>query len=106
MSFGSNIKFLTFRRDAKATSGFFFLIGLGLESEERVRNLMGKRKERRYAAMNSTGRRVKLDLFAEPSGMLLLLYLSNGFLLFCSINSIRLMDLWIRSRFSIKLVYE
>jgi len=41
---------------------------LGLESEERVRNLMGKRKERRYAAMNSTGRRVKLDLFAEPSG--------------------------------------
>ncbi|XP_010487073.1 PREDICTED: formin-binding protein 4-like [Camelina sativa] len=29
---------------------------------------MGKRKERRFAAMNSTGRRVKLDLFAEPSG--------------------------------------
>ncbi|KAG7577056.1 WW domain [Arabidopsis thaliana x Arabidopsis arenosa] len=28
---------------------------------------MGKRKERRFAAMNSTGRRVKLDLFAEPS---------------------------------------
>ncbi|KAL1204873.1 hypothetical protein V5N11_017473 [Cardamine amara subsp. amara] len=29
---------------------------------------MGKRKERRFAAMNSTGRRVKLDLFEEPSG--------------------------------------
>ncbi|XP_010418959.1 PREDICTED: uncharacterized protein LOC104704597 [Camelina sativa] len=29
---------------------------------------MGKRKVRRFAAMNSTGRRVKLDLFAEPSG--------------------------------------
>ncbi|KFK38660.1 hypothetical protein AALP_AA3G143500 [Arabis alpina] len=28
---------------------------------------MGKRKERRFAA-NNTGRRVKLDLFAEPSG--------------------------------------
>ncbi|KAI3928654.1 hypothetical protein MKW98_024255 [Papaver atlanticum] len=29
---------------------------------------MGKRKERRLAALNATGRRVKLDLFAEPSG--------------------------------------
>ncbi|KAK2979709.1 hypothetical protein RJ640_004898 [Escallonia rubra] len=29
---------------------------------------MGKRKERRLAAMSSAGRRVKLDLFAEPSG--------------------------------------
>ncbi|CAI0540874.1 unnamed protein product [Linum tenue] len=29
---------------------------------------MGKRKERRRAALNNTGRRVKLDLFAEPSG--------------------------------------
>ncbi|KAM7495667.1 hypothetical protein LguiB_030276 [Lonicera macranthoides] len=29
---------------------------------------MGKRKERRLAAMTSAGRRVKLDLFAEPSG--------------------------------------
>ncbi|KAK4779155.1 hypothetical protein SAY86_006683 [Trapa natans] len=29
---------------------------------------MGKRRERRKAAMSSTGRRVKLDLFAEPSG--------------------------------------
>ncbi|KAK8644031.1 hypothetical protein V6N13_013305 [Hibiscus sabdariffa] len=28
---------------------------------------MGKRKERRLAAMGNTGRRVKLDLFAEPS---------------------------------------
>lgn len=28
---------------------------------------MGKRKERRLAALNAT-RRVKLDLFAEPSG--------------------------------------
>lgn len=28
---------------------------------------MGKRKERRFAA-NNTSRRVKLDLFAEPSG--------------------------------------
>uniref|UniRef100_A0A1D1YYL9 Formin-binding protein 4 n=2 Tax=Anthurium amnicola TaxID=1678845 RepID=A0A1D1YYL9_9ARAE len=29
---------------------------------------MGKRKERRLAAMSAAGRRVKLDLFAEPSG--------------------------------------
>ncbi|KAM1099101.1 hypothetical protein TB2_005623 [Malus domestica] len=29
---------------------------------------MGKRKERRLAAKTSAGRRVKLDLFAEPSG--------------------------------------
>ncbi|KAA8523530.1 hypothetical protein F0562_009953 [Nyssa sinensis] len=29
---------------------------------------MGKRKERRLAAMSGTGRRVKLDLLAEPSG--------------------------------------
>ncbi|PON86351.1 WW domain containing protein [Trema orientale] len=29
---------------------------------------MGKRKERRLAAMSNSGRRVKLDLFAEPSG--------------------------------------
>ncbi|XP_030510321.2 uncharacterized protein LOC115725049 isoform X1 [Cannabis sativa] len=29
---------------------------------------MGNRKERRRAAMSNTGRRVKLDLFAEPSG--------------------------------------
>ncbi|CAK7324463.1 unnamed protein product [Dovyalis caffra] len=29
---------------------------------------MGKRKERRLAALNNTGRRVKVDLFAEPSG--------------------------------------
>ncbi|THG17030.1 hypothetical protein TEA_012856 [Camellia sinensis var. sinensis] len=29
---------------------------------------MGKRKERRIAAMIAAGRRVKLDLFAEPSG--------------------------------------
>lgn len=29
---------------------------------------MGKRKERRLAAMSNAGRRVKLDLFAEPSG--------------------------------------
>ncbi|RAL50381.1 hypothetical protein DM860_017662 [Cuscuta australis] len=29
---------------------------------------MGKRKERRQAAMNAVGRRVKLDLFAESSG--------------------------------------
>lgn len=29
---------------------------------------MGRRKERRLAAMASSGRRVKLDLFAEPSG--------------------------------------
>ena len=29
---------------------------------------MGKRKERRLAALSNTGRRVKLDLFAEPSG--------------------------------------
>lgn len=29
---------------------------------------MGKRKERRLAAMTTAGRRVKLDLFAEPSG--------------------------------------
>lgn len=28
---------------------------------------MGKRKERRLAAMSNAGRRVKLDLFAEPS---------------------------------------
>ncbi|KAK9131579.1 hypothetical protein Sjap_012066 [Stephania japonica] len=28
---------------------------------------MGRRKERRLAAMSATGRRVKLDLFAEPS---------------------------------------
>ncbi|XP_039014110.1 formin-binding protein 4-like isoform X2 [Hibiscus syriacus] len=30
---------------------------------------MGKRKERRLAAMNNAGRRVKLDLFAEPSDL-------------------------------------
>ncbi|MQL84736.1 hypothetical protein Taro_017227 [Colocasia esculenta] len=29
---------------------------------------MGKRRERRLAAMSAAGRRVKLDLFAEPSG--------------------------------------
>ncbi|KAF3945158.1 hypothetical protein CMV_028444 [Castanea mollissima] len=29
---------------------------------------MGKRKERRLAALNNAGRRVKLDLFAEPPG--------------------------------------
>ncbi|XAR56818.1 hypothetical protein NMG60_11037437 [Bertholletia excelsa] len=29
---------------------------------------MGKRKERRHAAMMAAGRRLKLDLFAEPSG--------------------------------------
>ncbi|KAH7660260.1 WW domain-containing protein [Dioscorea alata] len=29
---------------------------------------MGRRKERRLAAMHGAGRRVKLDLFAEPSG--------------------------------------
>ncbi|KAJ4977462.1 hypothetical protein NE237_002568 [Protea cynaroides] len=29
---------------------------------------MGKRKERRLAALSAAGRRVKLDLFAEPSG--------------------------------------
>ncbi|KAH6778630.1 hypothetical protein C2S51_009942 [Perilla frutescens var. frutescens] len=29
---------------------------------------MGRRKERRIAAMSNAGRRVKLDLFAEPSG--------------------------------------
>lgn len=29
---------------------------------------MGKRKERRLTAMSNAGRRVKLDLFAEPSG--------------------------------------
>lgn len=29
---------------------------------------MGKRKERRLAAKTNAGRRVKLDLFAEPSG--------------------------------------
>ncbi|KAK9268726.1 hypothetical protein L1049_000487 [Liquidambar formosana] len=29
---------------------------------------MGKRKERRLAAMSAAGRRVKLDLFAEPTG--------------------------------------
>ncbi|KAL2495941.1 uncharacterized protein Fot_39698 [Forsythia ovata] len=29
---------------------------------------MGRRKERRHAAMSASGRRVKLDLFAEPSG--------------------------------------
>ncbi|QCD78126.1 uncharacterized protein LOC114187878 isoform X1 [Vigna unguiculata] len=31
---------------------------------------MGKRKERRLAALSNSGRRVKLDLFAEPSGEL------------------------------------
>ena len=31
---------------------------------------MGKRKERRLAALNNAGRRVKLDLFAEPPGTL------------------------------------
>ncbi|KAL2332858.1 hypothetical protein Fmac_014071 [Flemingia macrophylla] len=31
---------------------------------------MGKRKERRLAALTNAGRRVKLDLFAEPSGEL------------------------------------
>lgn len=31
---------------------------------------MGKRKERRLAALNNAGRRVKLDLFVEPSGEL------------------------------------
>ncbi|KAK6123849.1 hypothetical protein DH2020_042405 [Rehmannia glutinosa] len=31
---------------------------------------MGRRKERRFAALSAAGRRVKLDLFAEPSGML------------------------------------
>lgn len=30
---------------------------------------MGKRKERRLAAKVGAGRRVKLDLFAEPSGI-------------------------------------
>uniref|UniRef100_A0A2P2KCJ2 Uncharacterized protein n=1 Tax=Rhizophora mucronata TaxID=61149 RepID=A0A2P2KCJ2_RHIMU len=29
---------------------------------------MGKRRDRRLAALNNAGRRVKLDLFAEPSG--------------------------------------
>lgn len=29
---------------------------------------MGKRRERRKAAQSNAGRRVKLDLFAEPSG--------------------------------------
>lgn len=29
---------------------------------------MGKRRERRLAALSNVGRRVKLDLFAEPSG--------------------------------------
>ncbi|KAK6947124.1 hypothetical protein RJ641_000597 [Dillenia turbinata] len=31
---------------------------------------MGKRKERRLAALSNAGRRVKLDLFVEPSGEL------------------------------------
>ncbi|GLT83743.1 hypothetical protein SLE2022_020150 [Rubroshorea leprosula] len=31
---------------------------------------MGKRKERRFAALSNAGRRVKLDLFAEPSEIL------------------------------------
>lgn len=31
---------------------------------------MGRRKERRLAAKGAAGRRVKLDLFAEPSGVL------------------------------------
>lgn len=30
--------------------------------------LMGKRKERRLAAKSAAGRRMKLDLFAEPTG--------------------------------------
>lgn len=34
----------------------------------RVWRSMGRRKERRLAAMHGAGRRVKLDLFAEPSG--------------------------------------
>ncbi|KAL3643267.1 hypothetical protein CASFOL_014082 [Castilleja foliolosa] len=29
---------------------------------------MGRRKERRLASISAAGRRVKLDLFAEPSG--------------------------------------
>jgi len=38
---------------------------------------MGKRRERkRLAAMMGAGRRVKLDLFAEPSGNFLRLSLS------------------------------
>ncbi|TKY47065.1 Formin-binding protein 4 [Spatholobus suberectus] len=36
----------------------------------RANNRMGKRKERRLAALSNAGRRVKLDLFAEPSGEL------------------------------------
>ncbi|KAF8414291.1 hypothetical protein HHK36_002293 [Tetracentron sinense] len=35
-----------------------------------LRFSMGKRKERRLAALSAAGRRVKLDLFAEPSGEL------------------------------------
>ncbi|RDX83147.1 hypothetical protein CR513_35969, partial [Mucuna pruriens] len=38
--------------------------------EIRRENRMGKRKERRLAALSNAGRRVKLDLFAEPSGEL------------------------------------
>lgn len=41
---------------------------------------MGKRRERRMAALMASGRRVKLDLFTEPSGILFLLpFLSLGF---------------------------
>lgn len=46
-----------------ATKGYFNRV------EIRTRNRMGKRKERRLAAMSNAGRRVKLDLFAEPSGI-------------------------------------
>lgn len=38
---------------------------------------MGKRKERRLAAKIGAGRRVKLDLFAEPSGNFFLFLVSN-----------------------------
>ncbi|RWV93662.1 hypothetical protein GW17_00043866 [Ensete ventricosum] len=38
---------------------------------------MGKRRERRLAAMMAASRRVKLDLFTEPSGILRLFYLNS-----------------------------
>ncbi len=44
-------------------------------------NSMGKRKERRLAALSNAGRRVKLDLFAEPSGTVFL-FIILGFLFF------------------------
>ncbi|GAU13504.1 hypothetical protein TSUD_128010, partial [Trifolium subterraneum] len=47
-----------------ASKGFFN------PAEIRTQNRMGNRKERRRAAHTNAGRRVKLDLFAEPSGEL------------------------------------